>query len=226
MNLRLDTLAQMVDGDSRVADIGTDHAYLPIKLVEQGKVKYAVASDIRQGPLDNARRDIERAGLDGQIKIRLGAGLSPLKKQDLINTVVIAGMGGKLICHILNDGWLKKQIFATLILEANIAEAEVRSWLMIHNYQIVQEKLIEDAGHIYELIKARLQDHVFPLSEKQIFFGPFILRKKGTIFIKKWSQQLAYKKKLLVDLNKAKKKDREKILRLQAEILMIEEELK
>lgn len=66
MNLRLNTLAKMVDSGSRVADIGTDHAYLPIELVKSGKIDYAVASDVAKGPLDNAKTDIMEAGLDKQ----------------------------------------------------------------------------------------------------------------------------------------------------------------
>lgn len=226
MNLRLDSLAQMVDNNSRIADIGTDHAYLPIILVKQGKATYAIASDIRQGPLDNARQNIQRAGLSNKIAVRLGAGLTTIKKADQIDTVVIAGMGGKLICQILNDGWLKGQIYQNLVLEANIGQERVRSWLMIHKYQIVQEKLVQDAGHIYELTKARRVNRVLPLSEQQLLFGPLILKKKGPVFREKWIKQLAYQKKLIVALNKARRKDEEKIYHLQAKISMIEEELK
>lgn len=207
MNLRLNTLAQMVDPGSRVADIGTDHAYLPIELVKNKQINYAIASDIAKGPLQNAKDDIAEAGLQGKIETRLGPGLSTVNHNDDIDTVVIAGMGGKLITDILDDAWNKHFCFKTLILEPNIGEPGVRKWLMGHKYQIVTEKLIVESGHTYELIKARAVKKRINLSEKKILFGPYILKEKNSIFYQKWENQLAYHKKLLLDLNKAKKKD-------------------
>ena len=156
MNLRLNTLAKMVDPGSRVADIGTDHAYLPIELVKNGKIDYAIASDVAEGPLENAKNDIAAAGLTEQIETRLGSGLETVTHADQIDTVVIAGMGGKLMTDILDRAWSKDAQFKTLVLEPNIGEAGVRNWLMMHNYKIISEKLIAEAGHTYELIKASL----------------------------------------------------------------------
>lgn len=184
MNLRLNTLAKMVDSGSRVADIGTDHAYLPIELVKNGKIDFAIASDVAAGPLENAKTDIAEAGLSAQIETRLGNGLETVTHQDQIDTVVIAGMGGKLMVDILDAAWSKEYQFDTLVLEPNIGEAGVRNWLMMHNYQIMDERLIAEAGHTYELIKAKLTDTKHDLTEKEIFFGPFILQEKILFFIK------------------------------------------
>ncbi|GGV08471.1 tRNA (adenine(22)-N(1))-methyltransferase [Lactobacillus acetotolerans] len=225
MNLRLNTLAQMVEPGSRVADIGTDHAYLPIELVKNKQINYAIASDIAKGPLQNAKNDIAEAGLQGKIETRLGPGLSTVNHNDDIDTVVIAGMGGKLITDILDDAWNKHFCFKTLILEPNIGEPGVRKWLMGHKYQIVTEKLIVESGHTYELIKARAVKKRINLSEKKILFGPYILKEKNSIFYQKWENQLAYHKKLLLDLNKAKKKDLQHINQVKQEIKLIEGEL-
>ncbi|GAA3636119.1 class I SAM-dependent methyltransferase [Lactobacillus hamsteri] len=225
MNLRLNTLAEMVDPGARIADIGTDHAYLPILLVKNNKINYAIASDIGKGPLENAKADIKEAGLEEKIDTRLGAGLVTVKKEDNVDTVVIAGMGGKLMSDILNDDWLKGFHFDTLVLEPNVGEAGVRSWLMIHGYEIVEEHLIAEAGHTYELIKAKLVNKVLPLTEKQLFFGPFILKEKNQVFKEKWAGQLVYHEKLLKNLNKAKKKDIERIHHIEFENKMIKEEL-
>lgn len=226
MTLRLKTLAHMVPAQARVADIGTDHAYLPIELVKNGRINFAVASDIARGPLRNAQADITRAGLQKQIHLRLGPGLTTVKEKDRINTVVIAGMGGKLITEILNEGWLREQRFPVLVLQANVAQPLVRSWLMVHNYHIQQEKLLREAGHNYELLRAHLTDQVWPLSERELLFGPLLLRQKGPIFRQKWTQQLLYLKKLAGDLQKAKQKDRARIWRLKTTSKMIEEEIK
>lgn len=225
MNLRLKSLAKMVDLGSRVADIGTDHAYLPIELVKNGIVTYAIASDIGKGPLTNAKEDIREAGLEQQIETRLGSGLTTVKHEDKIDTVVIAGMGGKLMIDILNDAWLQGFCFPNLILEPNIGEPGVRSWLMIHNYEIVQERIIAEAGHIYELIKARKTDHVATLTDSELLFGPLILKAKEPVFYQKWQGQLAYLEKLVMNLARAKNPDDERIHRLNEEIKLIKEVL-
>ena len=225
MNLRLNTLAKMVDTNTRLADIGTDHAYLPIELVKEGKISFAIASDIAAGPLQNAKDDVQQAGLQEQIETRLGAGLETIKHEDQIDTVVIAGMGGKLMSQILEDAYQKGFQFKNLVLEPNIGESGVRKWLMDHNYQILAEDLIAEAGHTYELIKAKLVEEKVSLTEKEIFFGPFILKEKNPVFYQKWQGQLDYHKKLLANLNKARQKDIERINQVKRNIELIEGEI-
>ena len=225
MNLRLSTLAQMVDQGARVADIGTDHAYLPIQLVKEGKVDYAIASDVAAGPLENAEKDIIAAGLKNKIETRLGSGLETISAKDRIDTVVIAGMGGKLMTNILNEAWSRNFHFATLILEPNVGEPSVREWLSAHKYQIINEKIIAEAGHIYELIKAQELENTISLTDRQIFFGPEILKEKNQVFYQKWRDQLAYHQRLLTNLNKAQEKDGAHIKQIESEIKMIEEEI-
>ena len=225
MNLRLSTLAQMVDQGARVADIGTDHAYLPIQLVKEGKVDYAIASDVAAGPLENAEKDIIAAGLKNKIETRLGSGLETISAKDKIDTVVIAGMGGKLMTNILNEAWSRNFHFATLILEPNVGEPSVREWLSAHKYQIINEKIIAEAGHIYELIKAQELENTISLTDRQIFFGPKILKEKNQVFYQKWRDQLAYHQRLLTNLNKAQEKDGAHIKQIEYEIKMIEEEI-
>lgn len=225
MNLRLRTLAQMVDQGAHVADIGTDHAYLPIQLVKEGKVDYAIASDVAAGPLENAEKDIIAADLKNKIETRLGSGLETISAKDRIDTVVIAGMGGKLMTNILNEAWSRNFHFATLILEPNVGEPGVREWLSAHKYQIINEKIIAEAGHIYELIKAQELENTISLTDRQIFFGPEILKEKNQVFYQKWRDQLAYHQRLLTNLNKAQEKDGAHIKQIESEIKMIEEEI-
>ena len=198
---------------------------MPIELVRSGKIKYAIASDVAEGPLENAKNDIAEAGLSDQIETRLGNGLETITHQDQVDTVVIAGMGGKLMVDILDTAWSKDFQFKNLVLEPNIGEAGVRNWLMMHNYEIVAEKLIAEAGHTYELIKARLTANKHDLTEKDIFFGPFIVREKNPVFYQKWQGQLAYNEKLLKNLNKARNKDEDRINEIEHNIQLIKEEL-
>lgn len=225
MNLRLNTLAKMVDPNSRVADIGTDHAYLPIELVKENKIEYAIASDVAKGPLQNAINDIKEAGFSDKIETRLGSGLATIRHEDNIDTVVIAGMGGKLMSQILEDAWQEGFKFKNLVLEPNVGEPGVRKWLMDHQYQILVEDLIAEAGHTYELIKARYVAKDVPLTEEEIFFGPYILAEKNPVFYQKWQGQLEYHQKLLANLNKAREKDTARIRQIEREIELIEGEL-
>ncbi|GHV97137.1 methyltransferase [Lactobacillus nasalidis] len=225
MNLRLNKLAEMVDPGSRVADIGTDHAYLPIRLVQSGKISHAIASDVAAGPLANAKADIASAGLADAIETRLGSGLETIKEEDGIDTVVIAGMGGKLMVSLLAEAAGRGVYYPTLVLEANIGENTVRRWLMENKYEIVAEDIVDEAGHIYELIKARLTDRIHELSVREQEFGPLLLAKKTDVFYKKWRGQEAYYQKLLANLNKARQKDEGRIKEIEDLLAMIEEEL-
>lgn len=226
MNLRLNKLVEMVDPGSRLADIGTDHAYLPIKLVQEGKVAFAIASDVAAGPLQNAKTDIAEAGLGQQIETRLGSGLETLKDEDQIDTVVIAGMGGKLMVSLLEEAAGRGKYYSTLILEPNIGENRVRQWLEEYDYQIVAEDLVAEAGHTYELIKAKQTGGKHPLTAKEKDFGPLLLKQKGPVFLAKWTRQLAYYQQLLANLNKAKQKDADRIADLERLIKDISEEIK
>lgn len=222
---RLAQIGQMVDSGSRLADIGTDHAYLPIALVKKGKIDFAIASDVARGPLENAKQDIKQANLEDKIETRLGSGLETLTQSDQIDTVVIAGMGGKLMTALLENAYQENKIYPTLILEANIGEPLVRKWLQDHKYQIVDEQIIEVAGHIYEIIKAKFEQEKVIFSKQELEFGPFLLKEKNPIFIKKWTNQLHYYENLVTNLNKAKNKDQDKIDRINALIKMIKEVL-
>ena len=216
----------MVDPGSRLADIGTDHAYLPIKLVQEGKVAFAIASDVAAGPLQNAKTDIAEAGLGQQIETRLGSGLETLKDEDRIDTVVIAGMGGKLMVSLLEEAAGRGKYYPTLILEPNIGENRVRQWLEEHDYQIVAEDLVAEAGHTYELIKAKQTGKKHSLTAKEKDFGPLLLKQKDPVFLAKWTRQLAYYQQLLANLNKAKQKDADRIADLERLIKDISEEIK
>ncbi|HSN58237.1 MAG TPA: class I SAM-dependent methyltransferase, partial [Clostridiaceae bacterium] len=102
LSIRLGKTASMVEPCECVADIGTDHAYIPIYLVEKGVCSRAIASDINRGPIRKAERNISLHGLDGKIECRIGPGLGTLKKGEA-DAVIIAGMGGNLIRDILEE---------------------------------------------------------------------------------------------------------------------------
>lgn len=132
------------------ADIGTDHAYVPIELIRSGRATRVIASDVRQGPLDIARANIDESGLSDKIETRLGSGLSVLSPGEA-DTVIIAGMGGELIADILlKDDMTARQ--AELILQPMNSQYELRRWLIDNNYTIVKEELENEGKRIYNFL--------------------------------------------------------------------------
>lgn len=135
-----------------LADIGTDHAYIPIHAARQGKCERAVAADLRKGPIRMAQANISRYGLQDVIETRLGDGLEPIGIEEC-EIIVIAGMGGPLIRKILSDSLKKAQKARRLLLQANNAVDALRRWLYENGFEISSEKLAEDAGKLYCLIE-------------------------------------------------------------------------
>lgn len=202
----------MVPKNSRVVDIGSDHAYIPIYLVQQGIIRSAIASEITSGPRAISKSDIAENSLSNEIETRLGDGFAGINKDDHIDTAVIAGMGGQLIIKILSDA--KDDILPTidnLILEPNTDIPAVRTWLSENNYQIKNESIVEDGSHIYEVIYAVKAKQIIPLNKQQIMFGPILLKTKTATFVKKWSDQLRRSKFMYNNLQNAKGPEPEKI---------------
>ena len=154
---RLAMAASLVPHGATIADIGTDHAYLPIHLVRVGVCPRAVASDICEGPLQNAAKAIERAGLSDRIELRCSDGFRRFAHTDA-SCWVLAGMGGTLIARLLEQAaWLRAPGTA-LILQPMRHAWEVRAWLCTHGFRIEEEAACYDTGRPYHAIFA-IFDH-------------------------------------------------------------------
>ena len=151
---RLLAAASLVRDGSRVADIGTDHAYLPIFLVESGRVISAIASDVREGPLENARVNVVKYGLSDKIDIRLGDGLQCISA-DEADDIIICGMGGELISWILDDAKWVCSADKRLILQPMTAVDDLRIWLADNGFEILKELLVKDGRRIYTVLSAK-----------------------------------------------------------------------
>lgn len=150
---RLKLVAEFVSPCETVADIGTDHGYVPIELIRQGKAKKVFAMDINKGPLERASRHIQEEGLSEQIEVRLSDGLDQLKPKEA-QTLVIAGMGGELIVRILNNGKSVLDETRELILSPHSEVFAVREYLVEEGFEIVREDMIKDGGKYYIIMKA------------------------------------------------------------------------
>ncbi|MBQ0038146.1 MAG: SAM-dependent methyltransferase [Clostridiales bacterium] len=147
---RLQLLADLIPVGSHLADIGTDHGYLPVWLRQHGKITTAIASDVGEEPLQHARRTAEEYQVDG-IDFRLCDGLNGIEAQEA-DTVVIAGMGGETIIHILSDvSWTKDGCL--LLLQPMTKPELLRVWLTENGYRINCEHLVRDKDYLYPIFK-------------------------------------------------------------------------
>lgn len=145
---RLECVASLVRPGKKLADIGTDHAYLPVHLVSGGVTPFAIAADLRKGPLENAKQAVEAAGLEEKIELRLSDGLINFSP-DEADEIVIAGMGGILIAGIIDAAqWLQKGN-KHLVLQPMTHPEILRKFLITNGYRIICEKVCEDSGKLY-----------------------------------------------------------------------------
>ena len=157
LSKRLLTVANMVTKGSVVADIGTDHGYLPIYLVQNNISEHVIAMDVNKGPLNKAFYNIGQLHLENKIDIRLSDGLDNLKNNEA-NTVTICGMGGKLIAKILESGRSKISPNDELILSPQSEIQQFRKYLLQNDYSIVKEDMVLEDGKFYTIIKCTLKD--------------------------------------------------------------------
>ncbi len=152
LSKRLQLIANKVPDKTRVVDVGTDHAYIPIYLIQNNISLNVIASDIRKGPIKIAKRNIKKYKLSDRIETRISNGLENIKKNE-VDTVIIAGMGGILINQILSSAKDLLNEIGTIILQPMIAQEEVRLWLNKNNYRIIDEELTKERN-IYNVIVA------------------------------------------------------------------------
>lgn len=169
LSKRLQTVANYISNGHRLADIGSDHALLPVYAVQSGIVPQAIAGELNKGPWQAACEQVSNANLMDKIEVRRGDGLQVLEPGEA-DTVTICGMGGALISHILEAGRLAGKLDGVkeLILQPNIGEDAVRSWLLEHDWQLKDESILEEDGKIYEVLYAvcSSDDHFVNVKEQ------------------------------------------------------------
>lgn len=219
LSKRLETVGRFVPEAARLADIGSDHAYLPVALMLKGKIDFAVAGEVVKGPFESAKRQVRKNGLSERIEVRLANGLDAIEKQDQINAITIAGMGGSLIRDILESGRQNQRLSGKerLILQPNIGEKTLRTWLKENNYQIIAEEILEENKKIYEIIVAEKKEQPIEYSEKELMFGPHLLAEKNAIFLAKWQLELKQREVILEQLKNASEQNRHETIQQEVE---------
>lgn len=167
LSKRLSAVADMITSGNRLVDVGTDHGYLPIYLVENGQIPSAIALDINKGPLERAKEHIREHNLEQYIETRLSDGLTALNLNEG-DTLVIAGMGGPLVIKIIENGAALLEGFQEFILQPQSEIEQVRRFLITHNYKVIEENMILEDGKYYPMMKA-VKGECIPY-EKDIFY--------------------------------------------------------
>lgn len=148
---RLLKIASLVTPNKRLADIGTDHGYIPVYLLNKNIINFAILADINRGPLENARKEVKRNKLADKVDLRLGSGIEVLKKGE-VDEIIIAGMGGILIGELLEANKEVAHEAEKLILQPMQAQDELRKYLLNNGYEILDECLEKEDFRLYEII--------------------------------------------------------------------------
>ena len=218
INDRLLTAIPFVRQGKRFADIGTDHAYLPIYLMYKGIIASAVAADINQGPLDKAQENILKYGFNDSISTVLCDGLTKIEP-DSVDDIAIFGMGGELIVKIIDEASWVKDSDKRLILQPMTHPEKLREYLTKNGFFIVGETLSFDRGKIYQTICAQYDGIVREYDAFTYAFGEYILKDKNNLLLelmemtkkklerkisgkKEGGEDITYEVKLLENINK------------------------
>ena len=193
---RLKAITDFIDGNEKIIDIGCDHAFLDIYICENYNNIKVIASDIHEGAINNAYKNIEKHNLTKKIDLRLGDGLS-IVNSDEIDTIIISGMGYYNIISILNNK--EKMINVNkIIIQSNTDIVKLRKSVLKLGYKISKEKLVKDKDIIYTIIEFIKGEEKY--SYEEIYFGPDILKHKDELFYEYYNKKLLKYENLLLQL--------------------------
>ena len=179
LSQRLLAVADLASAGHCLADVGTDHGYIPIYLMEKGNYERAIAMDVRKGPLLRAEENRKSHGFEDRIDLRLSDGVAALRVGEA-DTVVIAGMGGGLVIHILTEGAKVLKSVETLVLQPQSEFARVRDYLEKNEYRIEEEHMLCEDGKYYAMMRVK-HGKMTPLTEIEQKYGPVLLAKKDPV---------------------------------------------
>lgn len=199
MSRRLKHIAAQVMPCNVLADIGCDHGHLPVYLVQNGSIKKAVATDISKGSCIKAQNNITLAGLEDKIDVRCGDGLEPVAVEDNAECIVISGMGGKLMIHILESNFGVTENSRQLVLQPQKDIYAVRKYIHNIGFKIIDEDCLEEEGKFYNIINA-VKGYEEPYSENEYILGRYNIEKRQEAFIKYITIELDKMQKIIKKL--------------------------
>lgn len=224
LSKRLQAVSDLVSQGRCVADIGCDHGYVSIYLAKNRKCPKIIAMDIREGPLSHAKTNILKYGMQDKIEVRISDGTKALRKGE-VDTLLISGMGGRLIRRILGDGFHQLGFFQELVLQPQSEIEIVRQFLRENEYIIVDEDFVIEDGKYYPMVKALYQKSMdmesifkqYPYCEsayksgytllQKDLFGPVLLQKRPGDFLMFLADRKAKTVEILKKITQQKKRE-------------------
>lgn len=222
LSQRLSSVASMVTAGNCLADVGTDHGYVPIYLYERNVIPRAIAMDVNKGPLERATLHIAESGMKEAIETRLSDGLAALKPGEA-DSVVIAGMGGPLIIRILSAYPEVTASLKELILQPQSEIPEVRMWLYEQGYEIVEEHMVFEDGKYYPMFKAVKNSQAEKLTDLEYKYGKLSVLEEKSVLKAYLVREIANKQTILKKLNEENtEKSRNRIEQIAAILTELE----
>ena len=225
LSQRLSSVASMVTAGNCLADVGTDHGYVPIYLYERNIIPRAIAMDVNKGPLERAALHIAESGMKEAIETRLSDGLTALKAGEA-DSVVIAGMGGPLIIRILSAHPEITESLKELILQPQSEISEVRIWLYEQGYEIVEEHMVFEDGKYYPMFKAVKNPEAEKLTDLEYKYGKISVLGEPEVLRAYLVREIANKQNILQKLNEeTTEKSKGRAVEIKALLAELEEML-
>lgn len=222
---RLQKITDFIDKGESVADIGTDHGFLPISLWESGKSPYVILSDVNAGPLEKARYNIVKYYPGEDFDLRIGDGINTLKPAE-VDAVVIAGMGGLLISEILGADPELTRSFKKFILQPRNAQDKLRGWLLGNGFRIDNEALVREGKYLCEIILAVPSDQRAETSGIDLEISPLLFEKKDPLLVEFIENKIRIEKKILEAIRAGANKGQADKLEKSEERIKILQELR
>lgn len=222
LGIRLKKIASMVDVCDKVADIGTDHAYIPIYLIKNEVCTRAVASDINKGPVEKAKKNVELENLQRKIDCRLGGGFSTIAPKE-VQAAVIAGMGGNLIRDIIEDGMEVFKNLDSCILQPVQNPEVLRAYIYERGFEILEEELCFEEGKYYEIIKVRYGNKFLTVDPMYYEIGKRLIEDKHPMILEYISYKLDKYCKIYGNLNENTENAKERKNELKIKIDKLKE---
>ena len=226
LSARMQALTDMVSKHSVVCDVGCDHGFVSIYLVQQGIAPKVYAMDVGKGPLERAKEHIKEYELEAYIETRLSDGLNALQVGEA-DCMICAGMGGKLMMRILKEGSEKARAMKELILQPQSEIALFRAFLRKEGYKVVRENMIYEDGKFYPMMKVVPENKNEELVPEYVLwdkFGELLLKEKHPVLCQYLTQSKEYLAELLLHVNaQGGERAQGRVEEIQEELRMINE---
>lgn len=210
---RLQKIADFIAWGESVADIGTDHGFLPISLWETGKSPHVILSDINSGPLEKSRANIGKYLPEKNFDIRIGNGIRTIKPAE-VDAVVIAGMGGLLISEIMGDDLEKSRSYRKFVLQPRNAQDKLRGWLFDNGFEIRDEMLVREGRYICEIIMAVPGNFMAPKDPEdlELEISPALFKRNDPLLVEFIENKIRIEYRVHAAIGSGAAKDREELL--------------